>query len=43
MREHKWFYSGDIGVIHKDGYSEVKDQSNDVIIGYYWYKICKVE
>ncbi|ESQ34645.1 hypothetical protein EUTSA_v10009822mg [Eutrema salsugineum] len=32
MREDGWFYSGDIGVIHKDGYLEVKDRSKDVII-----------
>ncbi|CAE5958170.1 unnamed protein product [Arabidopsis arenosa] len=32
MREDGWFYSGDVGVIHKDGYLEVKDRSKDVII-----------
>ncbi|XP_021284133.1 probable acyl-activating enzyme 5, peroxisomal [Herrania umbratica] len=32
MREDGWFYTGDIGVIHPDGYLEVKDRSKDVII-----------
>jgi acyl-CoA synthetase (AMP-forming)/AMP-acid ligase II len=32
MREDGWFYTGDVGVIHKDGYLEVKDRSKDVII-----------
>ncbi|KAL2531180.1 putative acyl-activating enzyme 6 [Abeliophyllum distichum] len=27
-----WFYTGDIGVMHPDGYLEVKDRSKDVII-----------
>lgn len=27
-----WFYSGDVGVIHPDGYLEVRDRSKDVII-----------
>lgn len=27
-----WFYTGDVGVIHPDGYLEVKDRSKDVII-----------
>ncbi|KAJ6291700.1 hypothetical protein OIU76_023729 [Salix suchowensis] len=27
-----WFYTGDVGVIHSDGYLEVKDRSKDVII-----------
>ncbi|KAL3527363.1 hypothetical protein ACH5RR_012019 [Cinchona calisaya] len=27
-----WFYSGDVGVMHTDGYLEVKDRSKDVII-----------
>ncbi|VVA95577.1 unnamed protein product [Arabis nemorensis] len=32
MREDGWFYTGDMGVIHPDGYMEVKDRSKDVII-----------
>ncbi|RWW82981.1 hypothetical protein BHE74_00008530 [Ensete ventricosum] len=27
-----WFYTGDVGVIHADGYIEIKDRSHDVII-----------
>ena len=27
-----WFRSGDLGVVHKDGYIEVKDRSKDIII-----------
>ncbi|VFR02549.1 unnamed protein product [Cuscuta campestris] len=27
-----WFYTGDVGVMHHDGYLEVKDRSKDVII-----------
>ena len=27
-----WFHSGDIGVIHPDGYIELKDRSKDIII-----------
>lgn len=26
------FYTGDVGVIHTDGYLEIKDRSKDVII-----------
>ncbi|XP_071703709.1 trans-cinnamate:CoA ligase, peroxisomal-like [Rutidosis leptorrhynchoides] len=30
---HKgWFFTGDVGVIHPDGYMEIKDRSKDVII-----------
>ncbi|KAI3767624.1 hypothetical protein L2E82_17907 [Cichorium intybus] len=30
---HKgWFFTGDVGVIHSDGYLEIKDRSKDVII-----------
>ncbi|CAN7130537.1 unnamed protein product [Brassica rapa subsp. narinosa] len=32
MREDGWFYTGDMGVMHPDGYLEVKDRSKDVII-----------
>ncbi|CAI9110371.1 OLC1v1010380C1 [Oldenlandia corymbosa var. corymbosa] len=27
-----WFYTGDVGVMHPDGYLEVRDRSKDVII-----------
>ena len=27
-----WFHSGDLGVLHPDGYIEVKDRSKDIII-----------
>nr|AZP03078.1 acyl-activating enzyme [Primula forbesii] len=27
-----WFYTGDVGVMHADGYMEIKDRSKDVII-----------
>ncbi|XP_010549881.1 PREDICTED: probable acyl-activating enzyme 5, peroxisomal [Tarenaya hassleriana] len=27
-----WFYTGDVGVIHPDGYLEIKDRSKDIII-----------
>ncbi|XVF64468.1 hypothetical protein PTKIN_Ptkin09bG0172200 [Pterospermum kingtungense] len=32
MRGGGWFYTGDVGVVHPDGYLEVKDRSKDVII-----------
>lgn len=32
MRENGWFYTGDVGVMHPDGYLEIKDRSKDVII-----------
>ena len=27
-----WFMTGDVGVVHPDGYIEIKDRSKDVII-----------
>ena len=27
-----WFHSGDLGVLHKDGYVQLKDRSKDIII-----------
>ena len=27
-----WFHTGDLAVIHKDGYIELKDRSKDIII-----------
>ncbi|MBA0599884.1 2-methylpropanoate--CoA ligase CCL4 [Gossypium raimondii] len=32
LKEDGWFYTGDVGVIHPDGYMEIKDRSKDVII-----------
>lgn len=32
MKDDGWFYTGDVGVIHPDGYLEVKDRLKDVII-----------
>ncbi|XWS21696.1 hypothetical protein CRYUN_Cryun30bG0076500 [Craigia yunnanensis] len=32
MREDGWFYTGDVGVVHPDGYLQIKDRSKDVII-----------
>uniref|UniRef100_A0A2P2MM73 Uncharacterized protein MANES_18G109700 n=1 Tax=Rhizophora mucronata TaxID=61149 RepID=A0A2P2MM73_RHIMU len=32
MKDDGWFYTGDVGVIHPDGYLEIKDRSKDVII-----------
>jgi acyl-CoA synthetase (AMP-forming)/AMP-acid ligase II len=32
MGENGWFYTGDMGVMHPDGYLEIKDRSKDVII-----------
>ncbi|XP_027075362.2 2-methylpropanoate--CoA ligase CCL4-like [Coffea arabica] len=31
-RENGWFYTGDVAVMHPDGYLEIKDRSKDVII-----------
>ncbi|MEH6526211.1 MAG: acyl-CoA synthetase [Sneathiella sp.] len=30
--ENGWFHSGDLGVIHEDGYIELRDRSKDIII-----------
>ncbi|XP_054799442.1 trans-cinnamate:CoA ligase, peroxisomal-like isoform X2 [Prosopis cineraria] len=30
--QNGWFWTGDVGVIHPDGYVEIKDRSKDVII-----------
>ena len=30
--EHGWFHSGDLGVLHEDGYVELRDRSKDIII-----------
>ena len=30
--EHGWFHTGDLCVMHPDGYAEVKDRSKDIII-----------
>lgn len=32
MTEDGWFYTGDVGVVHPDGYLEIKDRSKDIII-----------
>ncbi|CAJ1970804.1 unnamed protein product [Sphenostylis stenocarpa] len=32
IRENGWLYTGDVGVLHGDGYLEIKDRSKDVII-----------
>ncbi|KAA0046220.1 hypothetical protein IC582_021532 [Cucumis melo] len=32
MSEDGWFFTGDVGVMHPDGYLEIKDRSKDVII-----------
>ncbi|XP_010935531.1 2-methylpropanoate--CoA ligase CCL4 isoform X2 [Elaeis guineensis] len=32
VRPDGWFYTGDVGVMHSDGYVEIKDRSKDVII-----------
>uniref|UniRef100_A0A7N0U8U2 4-coumarate--CoA ligase n=1 Tax=Kalanchoe fedtschenkoi TaxID=63787 RepID=A0A7N0U8U2_KALFE len=30
--QNNWFFTGDVGVMHSDGYLEIKDRSKDVII-----------
>ena len=30
--KHGWFHTGDLAVMHPDGYAEVKDRSKDIII-----------
>ena len=30
--ENGWFHSGDLGVLHEDGYIELRDRSKDIII-----------
>nr|GMC93310.1 probable acyl-activating enzyme 6 [Ipomoea batatas] len=32
LKPDGWFYTGDVGVMHLDGYLEIKDRSKDVII-----------
>ncbi|XP_004309396.1 PREDICTED: probable acyl-activating enzyme 6 [Fragaria vesca subsp. vesca] len=32
LKRNGWFYTGDVGVMHPDGYLEIKDRSKDVII-----------
>ncbi|KAI9181028.1 hypothetical protein LWI28_010609 [Acer negundo] len=32
LTQEGWFYTGDVGVMHPDGYLEIKDRSKDVII-----------
>ncbi|KAJ8759550.1 hypothetical protein K2173_007174 [Erythroxylum novogranatense] len=32
MKSDGWFYTGDVGVMHPDGYLEIKDRSKDVVI-----------
>ncbi|CAI0388522.1 unnamed protein product [Linum tenue] len=32
MKGDGWFYTGDVAVMHPDGYLEIKDRSKDVII-----------
>ena len=32
LTDDGWFFTGDVGVMHSDGYLEIKDRSKDVII-----------
>jgi acyl-CoA synthetase (AMP-forming)/AMP-acid ligase II len=32
IRDDGWFYTGDVSVVHPDGYLEIRDRSKDVII-----------
>ncbi|ONK55543.1 uncharacterized protein A4U43_UnF1820 [Asparagus officinalis] len=32
IRDDGWFYTGDVGVMHPDGYIEIRDRSKDIII-----------
>ncbi|KAL5558523.1 hypothetical protein UlMin_034734 [Ulmus minor] len=32
MTKEGWFFTGDVGVMHPDGYLEIKDRSKDIII-----------
>uniref|UniRef100_N1R4K4 AMP-dependent synthetase/ligase domain-containing protein n=1 Tax=Aegilops tauschii TaxID=37682 RepID=N1R4K4_AEGTA len=32
IRDDGWFYTGDVGVMHPDGYLEIRDRSKDVLI-----------
>lgn len=32
VKDDGWFYTGDVGVMHPDGYLEIRDRSKDVII-----------
>ncbi|KAL6995947.1 2-methylpropanoate--CoA ligase ccl4 [Sarracenia purpurea var. burkii] len=42
LRSDGWFYTGDVGVIHPDGYLEIKDRSKDVIVSG-GENVCSVE
>ncbi|GJN26051.1 hypothetical protein PR202_gb13949 [Eleusine coracana subsp. coracana] len=32
VREDGWFYTGDVAVVHPDGYLQIRDRSKDIII-----------
>ncbi|XP_047063510.1 2-methylpropanoate--CoA ligase CCL4-like [Lolium rigidum] len=42
IRDDGWFYTGDVGVMHPDGYLEIRDRSKDVVISG-GENICSVE